>query len=180
MEYDYIYLLAEGGILLREDALNYRNLLPGDEPKKVEKKVSVYESLSLVNKETGETASLDVNTGAFSLGLSGQVNITPRSTKYIPPVSESVKIKEEVSSPGAEEKKRIVHEDIDKRSIKWASQRIRKLYQKHSVKARITVPLIAVKVGQKVNALGRLWVIEGFSHTISPTLATTTLYLREL
>ncbi|GAB6066007.1 hypothetical protein JCM9492_10990 [Aquifex pyrophilus] len=180
IEYDYQYSLVEGGFLSRRDALNYRNLLHGDVQKKIEKKVSVYETISVENKQTGETQVLETKQWIENDGLAGTMSMDAEKKILIPYVSERIEVSSEpVSVPGRKEEKTIVHEDLDRQSIRWASERIRSLYQKHSVKGRITLPLLAVKVGEKVQALGRTWLIEGFSHSISGNTATTTLYVRE-
>ena len=72
----------------------------------------------------------------------------------------------------------IVHKDLDKNSIGWATDRIVKICRKSNQKIKLEVPLLPVKPGHKVVALGKTWFVEGVVHRITPHRATTIIYGR--
>ena len=203
---EYVYMPQEGGYLSRRDALKYVNLLPGDGLAKTETKVSISETISLKKKQGEHEFSIsEAHTEIESEadGPFGETKVNTKTTKNdfpLEPIYTIVSVDEEevsattsttASSPTDTEEPfrslslkpydaKIEHEDIDEEALVWAIQRGREMFKKHAVKATVEVPLLPVKVGERCTCLGKTWVIEGISHRVDPSKATTTLYLREL
>ncbi|RUM29100.1 MAG: hypothetical protein DSY42_07180 [Aquifex sp.] len=207
---EYIYMPQEGGYLSRRDALKYVNLLPGDGITKTETHVSVSESISLKKKQKVNGKEYVFSVSQVHTEVDSEIDgpygrtkvntVTVKNEFSLPPIyviapvdGGEVSATTSTTTPNSTDTEepfrslslkpydaKIEHEDIDEETLEWAIQRGREMFKKHAIKATVEVPLLPVKVGERCTCLGRTWVVEGVSHRVNTSEATTTLYLREL
>ena len=188
---EYVYRLRRGGDLTLRDILKFRNLLPGDKEDYATTKVDTSESIRLIRKDTKESSIFQTEISNDIIGGYAATNVrTSHRKEWNPlPVEEIIPIEStppergdkflDIPDPSTSYVVKVEHEDIDLHSLAWARERVKEMYKKHSLKATLKIPLIPVKIGEKVFALQKLWIIEGFSHEITPNTAITVLYVRE-